>query len=152
MGAQHFWNTFIHRSRSRKKQLTEITIWRYFVSDTTICVLDAFQCLQSENNHQKQVRRRIWLTLHNHCTLLIENCQFQIVMDLSQGPVNNVQAFLGMSLTDKISVMVSVRGFCLFVFYIDLITILSGNFWKFLNIFMINIPLIRIFVIWKCVT
>ena len=56
-------------------------------------------------------------------------------MDPSQGPVNNVQAFLGMSLTDKISVMVSVRGFCLFVFYIDLLTILTGNFWKFLKFF-----------------
>ena len=107
----HLWKSFTH------KKLTEITIWGYFVSYTTIRVFDTFQCLQSENNYQKPVRKTFRLTLHNHCTLLIENRRFQIVMDPSQEPLNNFQAFLGMYPIDKIWVMVSVRDFCLFVFH-----------------------------------
>ena len=157
MGAQHFWNTCINGSHLRTEKLTEITIWGYFVSDTTIRIFDAFQCFQSENNYQKPVWKTFRLTLHNHCTLLIENRRFQIVMDPSREPVNNFQAFLGMYPIDKILVMVSVRDFCLFVFHCWFISFSNWDFWKIFGhvkfkFWIINMPFVRIFVVGKRMT
>ena len=77
-------------------------------------------------------------------------------MVLFLGPaVSNFQAFLGMSLIDKISMMVLVKGFFVFLFHYwskKKITFIYYIFLRFLKKKTTNFPFIWIFIIWKCMT